>query len=540
MYEKIIYESRGKTSPFIRDKMRISVTDQCNLNCHYCHNEGQEKHGKPTYISTELIDDIVSYCVRGSYHIQKINITGGEPMLHPAIFDIAKKLSSITGVIRLNTNATLLTEQAIRKLVNSGISEFKIGVDSFWSDTQNHQIKTEKLEHIEKIIEIIKALNCSIVINMVITPYNCHMIDQMTDICARLGVSHLKLIEQVPCEPYPYPQSTEKVHKEFVRAYERYREICNRFVPDIDVGMDDMYFDNGFKLRWCTCFCRTRACGTMYSVINAEGNLVVCHKSMEAVKIDFSKEREPKEITKDILAAQNKTCNVAERRYLRDIDGTILSETIPDIKRWDWEQEIADYWKTPEPIVYSLIERWNNAKNVLDLGCGMGRNANVFANAGFEVIAVDNSQFAIDYLQKHSLPSIKAESMDMSFLNLPDNSIDNIFAFNSLSHADDHLLYLAINELYRVLKPGGEAFITLCSKNADGWNDPLSPVVSEHTKLKRKAGPENGVAHYYASLDDILFLFRKFQLLDIQHINHCFYNNTVKNSWHYHILLRKR
>ena len=135
---------------------------------------------------------------------------------------------------------------------------------------------------------------------------------------------------------------------------------------------------------------------------------------------------------------------------------------------------------------------------------------------------------------------VTAKVMDMSRLDIPNDSVDYIFAFNSLSHSDDYMLSLAIREMNRVLRPNGEIWLTLCSKKADGWNDPKAPLIAEHTKIKIKTGPEQGVAHYYADLSDILFLFREFEVIDIRHVNHCFYENKLHNSWHFQVHLRKR
>lgn len=539
MYEMMVQNSHGVTSPFIRDKLRISLTNQCNLKCHYCHNEGQGHNCAVKFLSMDFVDGLIDYCVRGSYKLKKINITGGEPLLHPQLNDIVKKLSNITDSLRINTNAVLLTEEWARGLIKLGVSEFKFGVDSFWSETDCSEIKTENLNRISSLVNAIKEQGGSVVINMVVTPYNHHLIDDMVNICQQLCISHLKIIEQVICESFSHSDLCKPANKEYLNAYEKYRKKCVRFEPDVDAGMDDMYLESGLKLRWCESFCRSRACATMYTIINAEGKFIVCQKRSDSLEVDFSNGRDVRDIDSDLHFAHSKVCNVTERRYLRDINGNLLIERDSLIHRWMWEKENNSYWHTPEPVVYELIRRWKNGTQLLDLGCGMGRNAFAFAKEGYHVSAIDNSSYAIDYLKSKNTPNITAKIMDMSRLMIPNDSMDYIFAFNSLSHSDDYLLSLAIREMHRVLRPGGEIWLTLCSKNADGWNDEHSPIVLEHTRIKMKPGPEFGVAHYYADLDDILFLFREFTIIDIRHVNHCYYDNAMHNSWHYQILLRK-
>lgn len=539
MYEKQIKNSIGETSPFIKDKVRISLTNCCNRRCFYCHNEGQGHTKESQYLKPGFVKEFCDYCFRGNYRIKKLNITGGEPLLHPQLEEIVAELAKVSDSIRINTNALLLDKDRIDRLINLGIKEFKIGVDSFWNDDCN-EIKNDNYNHITSVIRYIREKGCSVVLNMVATRYNIDIIDDMVECCQKNGVSHLKIIEQIDYNFFDDLEYQRSSLNGYYSAYEKYRRECVRFVPDVDIGMDDMYLQSGLKIRWCESYCKTRACGTMYTIINTEGEIVNCSKSSKSQRIDFSPSRSVSEIDADIKRAQEEICCVNGKRYLRDIDGVLLGEDYRKPHQWKWESETKEYWKTPEPIVYSLINRWKNkGKDLLDLGCGMGRNAFVFAENGFNTIAIDSSSFAIQNVLKKNANNLTAYCMDMCRLEIPNDSVDFLFSFNVISHSDDYLISLVIREIYRVLRINGEAWISVCSKESDNWKDMESPLIQEHTKLKRRKGAEFGVAHYYADIADIHFLFREFDIIDIQHINHCFYDGKRQNSWHFQVLIRK-
>jgi molybdenum cofactor biosynthesis enzyme MoaA len=540
MYEKMLRDSVGKTSPFIRDKLRISLTNACNRRCFYCHNEGQGHDRSGGFLSVQTVCDLADYCRRGGYRIKKINLTGGEPLLHPQLETIVAELSTVADSLRLNTNAILLDEERIDRLIALGISEFKIGVDSFWSEEDCGYIKNDNLRQLSATIGHIRRSGGRVVMNMVVTPYNQHLIDEMIELSQTLGAEHLKIIEQVDFNFFREPGYAAGQHQAYFEAYEKYRRQCLRFIPDVDAGMDDMVLDSGMKLRWCESFCRSRACGTMYTILNAEGAIVTCSKSAEQRKIDFSPSRSVADIDEDIRLAHEEICCVSGRRYLRDINGVRLPEESARQRGWEWEKEEKDYWRKPEPIVYALARRWRGKGDaLLDLGCGMGRNAFAFAAEGFRTVAVDSAAYAAAEVEKAGASGVTALCADMSRLPLRNDSVDFIFAFNTLSHADDYLLALAVREMLRVLRPGGEAWLTLCSKEAEGWRDETAPLVAEHTKLKQKPGPEFGVPHYYADLDDVRRLFGEFELLDVRHVEHCFYDGEFRKSRHFEILLRK-
>lgn len=100
---------------------------------------------------------------------------------------------------------------------------------------------------------------------------------------------------------------------------------------------------------------------------------------------------------------------------------------------------------------------------VLDLGCGAGKNSIYFAERDAQVIGYDFSQIAIaaakERAQKENLPvAFEVRSIGEA-LPIPDASIDitlDIMSSHALS-ATERATYLS--ELYRVLKPGGYAFV---------------------------------------------------------------------------------
>ena len=66
------------------DSLRISITQRCNLDCAYCHKEGQLSSDKE--LSLEEIRKVVD--AAKEVGINKIKITGGEPLLREDIIEI--------------------------------------------------------------------------------------------------------------------------------------------------------------------------------------------------------------------------------------------------------------------------------------------------------------------------------------------------------------------------------------------------------------------------------------------------------------------
>ncbi len=110
--------------------LRISVTDRCNLRCSYCMPpEGIQLMSHPDILSFEEIHTIVETLV--PFGINKIRLTGGEPLVRKGIEDLVRMISSIEGVkdISLTTNGILLEKYA-KALALNGLKRVNVSLDT--------------------------------------------------------------------------------------------------------------------------------------------------------------------------------------------------------------------------------------------------------------------------------------------------------------------------------------------------------------------------------------------------------------------------
>lgn len=127
-------------------KLRLSVTDRCNMQCIYCMPRDMEKNDK-TGSNNEAIarkwglakDEVLSYeeflrisHIMARLGIEKIRITGGEPLLRPGVQELVAGLSKINGIrsISMTTNGLYLGEKA-DQLSRSGLQSVNISLDTF-------------------------------------------------------------------------------------------------------------------------------------------------------------------------------------------------------------------------------------------------------------------------------------------------------------------------------------------------------------------------------------------------------------------------
>ena len=225
-------------------------------------------------------------------------------------------------------------------------------------------------------------------------------------------------------------------------------------------------------------------------------------------------------------------------------------EKIAKSKGWNWQivtGDHADYWRTPSIESFYFVERWRGLGfcDFLDLGCGLGRHAILFGKNGFRVSCFDISEDAIKRTHEWAEnENLKFDYKVGDMLDLPysDASFDAILCRNVISHTDTTGMRRVIAELWRILRPGGECYLTLGSKNTWGWKETDWPLLDENTKLRQEDGPENGIPHFYADYDLIKKLFADFEIIEVYQVED-FHEDKAKqktfSSWHYHVLIRK-
>src|SRR5437879_9312023 len=96
----------------VHNNLRISVTDRCNLRCTYCMPEEVTFLDKSELLTFEEITKFVA--IVAPLGIDKIRLTGGEPLLRRDLPRLVAMLAPIPGIkdIGLTTNGLLLVQQA--------------------------------------------------------------------------------------------------------------------------------------------------------------------------------------------------------------------------------------------------------------------------------------------------------------------------------------------------------------------------------------------------------------------------------------------
>ena len=138
----------------LHNNLRISVTDRCNIRCFYCMPaEDVQFMDKAELLSFEEIERFVRVAV--PLGIDKLRLTGGEPLVRRELHKLVRMLAAIPGVkdIGLTTNGIFLAEQAA-DLYEAGLRRINVSLDAL---TPEKFKQFTRRDGFEKVIEGIQA-----------------------------------------------------------------------------------------------------------------------------------------------------------------------------------------------------------------------------------------------------------------------------------------------------------------------------------------------------------------------------------------------
>ncbi|WP_135610912.1 GTP 3',8-cyclase MoaA [Methanococcoides sp. AM1] len=144
--------------------LRISLTNRCNLDCIYCHSEGDE--GSRNEMTVEMISDIVTTSAK--FGVNKVKFSGGEPLVRKDFEEILRALPELKDV-SVTTNGVLLKERAY-SLKEAGLDRANVSLDTL--DPEKYAYITHgKPENLNDVLEGINAA-----IDAGLTPVKINMV----------------------------------------------------------------------------------------------------------------------------------------------------------------------------------------------------------------------------------------------------------------------------------------------------------------------------------------------------------------------------
>ncbi|RAI92021.1 class I SAM-dependent methyltransferase [Algoriphagus yeomjeoni] len=175
---------------------------------------------------------------------------------------------------------------------------------------------------------------------------------------------------------------------------------------------------------------------------------------------------------------------------------------------------------------YIAAQPWISGK-LLEVGCGEGRGVETLLPYADSYLGLDKIQEVIDEL-KVRFPKVEfQQAVIPPFAGIADNSFDTVVSFQVIEHIPNDRLFL--EEIYRVLKPGGKAVISTPNINhtlsRNPWHEReytpqqlihLCESIFDTVDAKGVGGNERVWAYHEANRKSVQKIMR-FDIFDLQH-----------------------
>ncbi len=194
---------------------------------------------------------------------------------------------------------------------------------------------------------------------------------------------------------------------------------------------------------------------------------------------------------------------------------------MPKAHPWElaWREGRWEETSPPLPEVVEFAEdlKREDARTILDIGCGAGRHSILLGKQGFQVVALDISETALktldDRLKVASVANVALVKHEMWDLPFIDGYFDAVICTNVLHHGKLVEIKQVIREVHRVMRRGAIAFVVALS-TADfrkGNGKRLEPNTFVFT-----SGEERGIIHHFFPREELQSCFKSFRILSFK------------------------
>jgi molybdenum cofactor biosynthesis protein A len=257
--------------------LRLSVTDRCNLRCHYCMPaEGIDYMAKSQLLTYEEMIRLLKVFV--DLGITKLRITGGEPLVRKNLIPFLSTIRALHPQlsIHLTTNGSLLLPHlaALQEIQPEGIN---LSLDAFDRETFHTITRRDDFIQVRAALYALLETAIPVKINAVVMAgKNIHCLPDLIQLAEKHKVE-VRLIEEMPFngrkEPHKIYWSSQDIEKYLNTHHPKWTPLPLQAHSSARIFKNDQYPGTiGIIDAYSRSFCGT--CNRVR--INAQGDLINC------------------------------------------------------------------------------------------------------------------------------------------------------------------------------------------------------------------------------------------------------------------------
>lgn len=217
----------------------VEITSKCNIKCPYCYNNSS---GTGVFLKKDVIFSLIDQCFENN--ISEITISGGEPFLHPDIFNIIQYANEKHILVRIITNLSLISlETALSVLKSKNYFQLTIdSIDEFENDlTRGKGCFKKIMDLLQKAKD--EGLSKRIVLRMNVGKNNIQRIDPFINLAIKYGIKHTSIAFIANCgrgSDYKYSLSYDESLNEMINVMTHLKQKAEDLKDIIDIAYNNL------------------------------------------------------------------------------------------------------------------------------------------------------------------------------------------------------------------------------------------------------------------------------------------------------------
>lgn len=215
------------------------MTVACNLECVHCRRLEVGKELSESDLSLEEACQFIDGLARDFDHKPVLVLSGGEPLVRPDVFDIARFAEKKDVPVALATNGTLIDLPLAKEIASSGIRRVSISLDGACADTHDRFRKMPgSFNAALRGISHLRSFSIPFQINTTLTRHNLHELEAIYRLTLDLGAVALhpfllvpvgcgmKIKEEFQLTPEEYEKTLLRIHEFSQEGKLHIRPVC--------------------------------------------------------------------------------------------------------------------------------------------------------------------------------------------------------------------------------------------------------------------------------------------------------------------------
>jgi ubiquinone/menaquinone biosynthesis C-methylase UbiE len=191
-------------------------------------------------------------------------------------------------------------------------------------------------------------------------------------------------------------------------------------------------------------------------------------------------------------------------------------------RRYSQLRRLPEWLKKPVPFVVEALDVFKSHKfrDVLDLGCGVGRHCVYLSENGFDVVGLDVSRSALstakEWIQEKRLTNVSFILGNMTDLPLGDCRFDAVISVSVMHHAMKEQTTKAVDEIHRVLRGNGLFLTNLVSVEDYRYGRGEEVEADTFMVLEDFEDGRFEELHHFFTREDVLQLLAQFTTIEVE------------------------